>query len=30
VTLTYATHSEAGITEKDIAGAREADRLSSG
>jgi len=29
VTLTYATHSEGGITAKDIAGAREADRLAS-
>ena len=28
VTLTYSTHSEGGITEKDVAGATEADRLA--
>jgi 4a-hydroxytetrahydrobiopterin dehydratase len=28
VTLTYSTHSEGGITEKDIAGAGAADRLA--
>ena len=28
VTITYATHSEGGITERDVAGAREADRLA--
>jgi 4a-hydroxytetrahydrobiopterin dehydratase len=30
VTLTYSTHSEGGVTEKDLAGAREADRLAGG
>jgi 4a-hydroxytetrahydrobiopterin dehydratase len=29
VTLTYSTHSEGGLTEKDFAGAAMADRLSS-
>ncbi len=29
VTLTYSTHSEGGLTEKDFAGAREADRLAA-
>lgn len=29
VTLSYSTHSEGGITEKDFAGAREADRLAA-
>jgi 4a-hydroxytetrahydrobiopterin dehydratase len=29
VTLTYSTHSEGGLTEKDLAGARDADRLSA-
>ena len=29
VTLAYSTHSEGGITEKDIAGAREAERLAA-
>jgi 4a-hydroxytetrahydrobiopterin dehydratase len=29
VTLTYATHSEGGLTEKDFAGAAAADRLAS-
>jgi 4a-hydroxytetrahydrobiopterin dehydratase len=28
VTLTYSTHSEGGLTEKDFAGAAEADRLA--
>jgi 4a-hydroxytetrahydrobiopterin dehydratase len=28
VTLTYSTHSEGGLTEKDFAGAQEADRLA--
>ena len=28
VTLVYSTHSEGGLTEKDFAGAREADRLA--
>jgi 4a-hydroxytetrahydrobiopterin dehydratase len=28
VTLTYSTHSEGGLTEKDFAGAQTADRLS--
>jgi 4a-hydroxytetrahydrobiopterin dehydratase len=28
VTLTYSTHSEGGLTEKDFAGATEADRLA--
>ncbi|HUR34638.1 MAG TPA: 4a-hydroxytetrahydrobiopterin dehydratase [Vicinamibacterales bacterium] len=28
VTLSYSTHSEAGITDKDFAGATEADRLA--
>lgn len=28
VTLVYSTHSEGGLTEKDFAGAREADRIS--
>lgn len=28
VTLTFSTHSEGGITEKDLAGAREAERLA--
>jgi 4a-hydroxytetrahydrobiopterin dehydratase len=30
VTLTYSTHSEGGLTEKDFAGAATADRLSIG
>ncbi len=30
VTLTYSTHSEGGITTKDLAGAREAERLAAG
>lgn len=30
VTLTYSTHSEGGLTEKDFAGAATADRLSAG
>jgi 4a-hydroxytetrahydrobiopterin dehydratase len=30
VTVRYATHSEGGITEKDVDGARTADRLASG
>lgn len=30
VTLTYSTHSEGGLTEKDFAGAALADRLSAG
>ena len=29
VTLTYSTHSEGGLTEKDFAGARAAERLSA-
>ncbi len=29
VTLTYSTHSEGGITEKDLRGAAEADRLAA-
>lgn len=29
VTLTYSTHSEGGLTEKDFAGATEADRLAT-
>ena len=29
VTLTYSTHSEGGLTDKDLAGAREAERLAS-
>lgn len=29
VTLTYSTHSEGGLTEKDFAGAAEADRLAT-
>lgn len=29
VILTYSTHSEGGLTEKDVAGAREADRLAA-
>jgi 4a-hydroxytetrahydrobiopterin dehydratase len=29
VTLTYSTHSEGGITEKDVEGARQADRLAT-
>ena len=29
VTLTYSTHSEGGLTEKDFRGAAEADRLAS-
>lgn len=29
VTLSYSTHSEGGVTEKDFAGAAEADRLSA-
>lgn len=28
VTLTFSTHSEGGLTEKDMAGAREAERLA--
>lgn len=30
VTLTYSTHSEGGISEKDFRGAAEADRLAAG
>lgn len=30
VTLTYSTHSEGGLTEKDFAGAREASALAAG
>src|SRR6266446_7449843 len=30
VTLTYSTHSEGGLTEKDFAGAATADRLAQG
>jgi len=30
VTVRYSTHSEGGITEKDVEGARTADRLASG
>jgi len=30
VTLTYSTHSEGGLTEKDLAGAREAESQSAG
>ena len=30
VTLTYSTHSEGGLTEKDFAGAAAADRLAAG
>ncbi len=30
VTLSYSTHSEGGVTEKDFAGAAEADKLAAG
>jgi 4a-hydroxytetrahydrobiopterin dehydratase len=30
VTLSYSTHSEGGVTDKDFAGAAEADRLATG
>lgn len=30
VTVSYATHSEGGITEKDVHGAREAERVAEG
>ncbi len=29
VTVSYSTHSEGGVTEKDVAGAREADRAAA-